>query len=514
MRTTTFVVVISLLNAALYHWPLAAFAIANLDGLSRHSLLTLSSLAVAVFIFTATLLFVLALLSDRLLKPAGMLMSLGNSIALYFIATYQVVLDRTMMGNVFNTRLVEAGGYLHPKLLLFVCLFGILPGWLLTRIRIKRLGRWRLALHGLITLGAGLGWIYLASSSWLWFDDHAKKLGGMVMPWSYVVNTARYQAAQMRASRKQLLLPPATFVTEDKTLVVLVIGETARAQNFSLYGYHRNTNPLLAAAGAIALKPSLACATYTTASLRCILSPFALRSEFAQPVEPLPSYLHRHGVDVAWRSNNWGEPPIQASSYQLARDLREQCNGDDCAYDNVLLTGLHERIVTSTQSRIFVVLHQRGSHGPAYSTEYPPRFQVFSPVCESVDLEQCTQSTLINAYDNTIVYNDYFLSEVIKQLASLTDTSAVLIYISDHGESLGEYGIYLHGTPFSIAPDVQKEVPFIVWISPAFLQRNGLSASQISGRGPYSQRNVFHSVMGAFDMRSAAYEPQFDIFRK
>ena len=267
-----FVAATALGNAALYHLPLFTFACANLDCRSSNGALTLVTLFAAIFVVTAAALFLLLALGPRLVKTVCMAIALGNSIALYFVVTYQVVLDKSMMGNVSNTNLTEAGAFLHPKMLLYLFVLGALPCWLLSRVRIQSPGRLRPALFAVVTLLAGLIWMYLASSTWLWIDKNAKRIGGMAMPWSYVVNMTRYQTMRLSSSREQILLPAATITPNGKTVVILVIGESARAQDFSLYGYRRPTNPVLTAAGAIALKNSSACATYTTASLRCILS--------------------------------------------------------------------------------------------------------------------------------------------------------------------------------------------------------------------------------------------------
>lgn len=504
-----FVILVSLANVALYHAPLYRFTAARVDLFTFNGATTLLTLLVAVYVVTAVVLFCASLVSRRLLKATAMVMALGNSIAVYFMDTYQAVLDKTMMGNVFTTDRAEVVSYLHPKLLLYFLLLGVLPCVLLAKFRIRTSRPVRTALHALATLIAGVGWIYLASGTWLWIDKNAKQLGGMVMPWSYVANAVRYQSSQLDAP-EPIRLPPATFTASGPTVVVLAIGEAARAGNFALYGYDRPTNPRLTALGAVPLADTTSCATYTTAAVGCILSPMRSGSS---DYEPLPNYLYRSGVDVIWRANNWGEPPhLEVATYQRARELREGCEGPGCDHDEVLLNGLAERISTSDHERVFVVLHMRGSHGPAYYSEYPPRFEVFRPVCESVDLSECSRDALVNAYDNTILYTDYVLGLVIEMLRGMPDTPSALLYLSDHGESLGEYGLYLHGTPWTIAPDVQKIIPFLVWTSEAFRAREGISMDALARQAHHSQANVFHSVMGAFDMTSDVYDPTLDVF--
>ena len=511
-NATTFIALTAGLNALLYHLPLFSFAAGNLDLSSFGGVLTLATLVVALFSVTALLLTLLCLISHRLLKPFCMLMAMGNAVAAYFVVTYHVVLDATTMGNVRNTNFAEAFEYLHPTLIVYLLILGVLPCWLLTRVRMRQTPRLHLAAMAFAGVLITVSWGYLAASTWLWIDQNAKRLGGMVMPWSYVINMARYEVPRLMAPDVQATLPPATFSSNEKTVVILVIGEAARAKNFELYGYNRPTNPLLSRAGVVALKNASACATYTTASVRCMLSHVDSASAFSKPYEPLPSYLQRNGVDVIWRSRNWGEPPIKVQTYQKASDLLADCAGTRCKYDEVLLSGLEQRIKTSSSRKVFVVLHQSGSHGPAYYTKYPSEFEYFKPVCKSVELSKCTREELVNAYDNTILYEDYFLFQAIGVLKKLQDTATLLIYASDHGQSLGEYGLYLHGTPYSIAPDVQKDIPFIVWMSDEFIRQKTVQAGRLELQSIHSQRDIFHTVMGAFSMHSDAYRGEYDIF--
>jgi lipid A ethanolaminephosphotransferase len=509
---TTFIAVTAVLNALLYHLPLLSFAAGNLDLSSFTGDLTLATLLVTVLSETVLVFTLLALISDRLLKPFFMLIALGNAVAVYFVVTYHVVLDETMMGNVLNTDFAESSEYLHPTLIVYVLALGVLPSWLLARVRIRQTPRSHLAALALTCLLTTVIWGLLASRTWPWFDANSKRVGGMIMPGSYVINTGRYLVPRLMASDVQSPLPPATFSSTEKTVVILVIGEAARAKNFQLYDYNRPTNPLLSKASVVALKNATACATYTTAAVRCILSNVDAGSPFSKRYEPLPSYLQRNGVDVIWRTRNWGEPPIKVQTYQKASDLSADCAGARCAYDEVLLSGLEQRIKASSNRRVFVVLHQSGSHGPAYHTKYPSEFEYFKPVCKSVQLGKCTHDELVNAYDNTILYEDYFLFRVIDVLKQLRDTAALLIYVSDHGESLGEYGMYLHGMPYAIAPDVQKDIPFVIWMSDEFIRRKAVQIGRLESQRIHSQRDIFHTVMGAFSMHSDAYMGEYDIF--
>ena len=506
------IVAISLLNAAIYQVPLFAFSVSKLVPFGKGGLLTLTTLFVVVSFVTALGLTCAALASQHLVKPVCMLAAMLNAAALYFIQSYRVLLDKTMMGNVLNTDLGEAATLWHPKLVLFLLILGVVPSLFLARVQIRPTSRLRLFAFAGLVFAMGLGWIYAASSTWLWIDKHARSIGGLILPWSYTINLARYQTSTWAASRQAELLPDASFASNEKTIVVLVIGESARRRNFSLYGYPRQTNPILSTSGVVPLANTQSCATYTTEALLCILSHDDPSLRLAGAVELLPNYLQRHGIEVIWRSNNWGEPPLKVGAYERADDLAHSCTGTSCFGDEVLLSGLEQRIRNSTARKVFVVLHQAGSHGPAYNTKVPPSFEHFKPVCDSVVLGRCSPQSLVNAYDNTILYTDRVIGRAIELLKKIEGVPTTLLYISDHGESLGEHGLYLHGTPMALAPDVQKEIPFLVWMSDGFAHRHSLDPSTLRNRVSHSQDQVFHSVMGSFHMRSSVYRPERDIY--
>ncbi len=220
--------------------------------------------------------------------------------------------------------------------------------------------------------------------------------------------------------------------------------------------------------------------------------------------EILPNYLYRNDVDVIWRTSNWGEPPVHIKEYETNDQLATNCKGEGCAYDEVLLTGLKERISSSKKDKIFVVLHTSTSHGPTYSKKYPAQFELFKPVCNSVELGNCSKEELINAYDNTVVYTDYILHNLIEDLKQLKEYNSAMLFVSDHGESLGENNLYMHGLPMSIAPKEQYEIPFIVWVSD--------HSKQLKPNKTLTQNHVFHSVLKFLDMKSPIYDENMDIF--
>ncbi|MFM2397595.1 MAG: hypothetical protein RLZZ144_845 [Pseudomonadota bacterium] len=514
LSETAFVIAFSALNSIFYQLPLYAFVLDELDIFSMPAIINVVTLFATVMTVTVVAFLLLALMSKKLVKPFAIVVSFGNAIALFFVQTYQVVLDKSMMGNVFNTNMAEATSYfgLSLSLLMHLVIYGILPIWLISRVTLSTSSRLKTVSILVLSITLGMAWIYTNSQSWLWIDKNASKLGGMIMPWSYVINAARYQSEKVMQTRTLELLPDAHFIASGKTVVVLVIGESARSANFSLYGYQNQTNPELEKLGVVALRDAHSCATYTTASIQCMLAHVDTSSKLIHNQEALPSYLQRSGVDVTWISNNWGEPPLKIGTYLKADEVRKECQGSHCQYDEVMLTGLKNRIDHSSGDKVFIVLHQSGSHGPDYYNHYTAEFEKFSPVCHSVNIRECTTEELIRAYDNTIVYTNHFLAEVIKILRSVSGASTLMIYASDHGESLGENGLYLHGTPYALAPDVQKDIPYLVWMSREFKNKKSLVGNAPFANAHHAHETIFHSVMGAFDLRSEIYNPNLDIF--
>jgi lipid A ethanolaminephosphotransferase len=343
--------------------------------------------------------------------------------------------------------------------------------------------------------------VFANASNWLWIDKNSKTLGGLAMPWSYTVNISLFYKHQQKKNEKEILLPNATIKDNTKSVVVLVIGESARSSNFSLYGYSKNTNPLLSKLPNLYHFAATSCATYTTAGVKCILD-YAHTDDL---YEILPNYLYRNNIEVFWRTTNWGEPPVHIKNYQNKDALMANCKGEACDYDEVLLSGLNEQIEASDKNKILVVLHTSTSHGPTYSKKYPPQFEVFKPVCNSVELGNCSQTELINAYDNTIVYTDYILAKLIENLKQLKEFKSTMIFVSDHGESLGEKNLYMHGLPLSMAPKEQYEIPFIVWVSD--------STMQMKPNETLSQNHVFHSVLKFLQIGSPIYDENMNIYK-
>lgn len=500
-KLSYFVLIICVLNLLFFHIPFFTFVTDNLDYQSASGIFFLITLFLLVIVANYWVFYMLFFLSPLIGRIVTSIFFVINAIAVYFIHTYSVIMDETMIGNVINTNVEESSSFFSFKLVLYLVILGIIPSWWICKTKVKKETTkvfFKLTGASLLVI---IGLVVANATQVLWIDKHSKVLGGLAMPWSYMVNIPRFYIHKYQENEKEIVLPDAQIVNKEKSIVVLVIGESGRRQNFSLYGYDKNTNPLLSKTDNLHHFNANSSATYTTATVKSILEHESTNKLY----EILPNYLNRNGVDVFWRTTNWGEPPVHVDSYQRAEDLMPNCKGDGCGYDEVLLTDLKEQILNSHKDKILVVLHTSTSHGPTYSTKYPAQFELFTPVCHSVELAKCSQEELINAYDNTIVYTDYLLHKIIEELKELKDYKSTMIYVSDHGESLGEKNLYMHGVPMSIAPKEQYEIPFIVWVSDP---SKGLKENDL-----LTQNHVFHSVMNFLGMKSPIYNEELNIFK-
>lgn len=501
LKLTHFVLLMSLLNFVFFHLPFFNFAFENVDYKSFNGIILIISLVVVMLVANAFTFYLIFFLSRFVGKFLLVLFFLINSVAVYFVNTYSVIIDESMIGNILNTNYEESSSFFSFKLVLYILLFGILPSIYIIKVKIikepvkKFLIQFSLSLLFIIVLA------FANASNWLWIDKNSKRLGGLAMPWSYTVNTSLFYIHQYKKNEKEILLPNAKIKDNVKSVVVLVIGESARSQNFSLYGYQKNTNPLLSKTKNVFHFNANSGATYTTAGVKCILE----HTNSDDLYEILPNYLYRNNVEVIWRTTNWGEPPVHIKQYQKRDVLQKDCKGEGCNYDEVLLNRLKEQILASTKNKILIVLHTSTSHGPTYSKKYPPQFETFKPVCNSVELGKCSQQELLNAYDNTIVYTDYILSKVIEDLQQLKEYKSTMIFVSDHGESLGEKNLYMHGVPLSFAPKEQYEIPFIVWVSD--------NSKQLKPNKVLSQNHVFHSVLNFLNIESPVYNEKMNIYK-
>ena len=499
----TFSSIVSLGTLLLYNVPFFRYVAQNTDEPTGGKLFLLASLVVIMLVLN----FMMTYLVMWLLRVVGRVLlavlAVINATALHFILTYGVIIDATTIENVFNTRYSEASGFFSWSLWLCILGLGVLPALYCL---------WQPVVYGkakklAVCCGSSLAVVLVVAlmhiGQTLWISQHDTELGGLLQPWSYLVNTCRVLSSQHDEQVEEIKLADGQITDHEKAVVVLVIGESARKANFQLYGYQRDTNPLLSKQEGLKVYQANACATYTTAGTKAILEPI----DSGDLYELLPNYAFRTGVDVSWRTYNWGEPPIHIDEYLTDVDLGKMYPDVNRDYDGILFAGLRERILSSKKDKVLIILHTSTSHGPKYADKCPEEFHVYQPV-----------DNLVNAYDNTIRYTDFLLDGLINTLRGLTDWHTAMIFISDHGESLGENNMFMHGLPMKLAPKEQYEIPFLVWTSDNFRRYKPTAQSQEAPAGELpallEQHYIFHSVLDLLSIQSPAYNEKFDIFLK
>ena len=497
--------VVSIGTLLLYNIPFFRYVAANTNEDAGGKMLLLASLLVIMlvlnFMMTYLVMFVLRAVGRALLA----VLSLINATAVYFIYTYNVIIDATTIENVFNTRYSEASGFFSWSLWLFILACGVVPALFcilqpVVRGKARRLG---IVCGGSLAVVLAVGALNIGQT--LWISQHDTELGGLLQPWSYLVNTGSVMSFSQDEQAEEIKLPDGKITDREKTVVVLVIGESARKANFQLYGYARDTNPLLSKRAGLKVYQATSCATYTTAGTKAILEP----QDSGDLYELLPNYAYRTGVDVSWRTSNWGEPPIHVPEYLTNEELGEQYPGENVYYDAILQKGLRQRIESSQKDKVLIVLHTSTSHGPKYANKYPKEFEVYRPVAQNVEEGEKNVGRLVNAYDNTIRYTDFLLDSLITTLGSMSEWHSAMIFISDHGESLGENKMFMHGLPMKLAPKVQYEIPFLVWVSEGF--RDYKPEQDLPA--VLEQHYIFHSVLNLLSIQSPAYNAAYDIFK-
>ena len=470
------------------------------------------------------------------LKPVITLFLLAAAGGAYFMLSYGVVIDRSMMVNVLLTDGREARELLSLRMLGALLALGVLPAALLWRARIAWAPPLRQLRQNAIVFAASCA--VLASAGGLFFQDLSATMRNHTQL-RYLVNPLNSFYALAIVGRQPVqrsgvaVLPlgedahlPALAAGAKPPLMVMVVGETARADHIGLNGYARDTTPRLGSEpGVASLRNVWSCGTNTAASVPCMFSNLGREAFENRPAntEGLADVLQRAGYAVLWLDNQAGGckgvcdrvPKVDYRALQAAAP--ELCQGDEC-FDEVMLRGLDERIARLPAERrargVVVFMHQMGSHGPAYYLRSPARFKRFTPECTTNALQQCAREQVVNAYDNTIAYTDHFLASTIDWLKTReAQWAPALVYVSDHGESLGENNLYLHGLPYRFAPDVQKHVPWISWFSPQFERQSGVSTACLKAKADerLSHDDYFHSALGLLNVQTRVYEAARDI---
>lgn len=489
--------------------------------------------SVALLAFLAINLFLTPFAFRPIVKPALIVVLSLAALAAYFIDTYGIYIDKVMIRNVFETDPGEAAELLTVKLLLYILAMAVLPGLIVWRIPVAQIGFTRELLHKLGVLAftvAGVGAIaagfYQDQASFL--RNH-REMRHLLVPFNYLSGIGSYVMEISRPKRPYEAIgadarpgPRWAGAGDGKPVVlVLVVGETARAANASLGGYARPTMPELAKVqNLIYFSDVSSCGTSTAISVPCMFSDLG-RTEFAAghaaARDSLLDVLQRAGFEVVWYGNNSGCKGVCDKIGERRPDSEPDpalCRKGLPCFDEILLRDLERELQKPTQRKV-VVLHLIGSHGPGYHLRYPAAFERYTPACKQVDFSKCSVAEIVNAYDNTMLYTDHVLARTIDLLDErAASLHGALWYVSDHGESLGENGVFLHALPYAIAPDLQTHVPMVFWQGQGFERRLGVDSGCVAANRhrPISHDYWFHSVLGLLDVVTAARRAELDVF--
>lgn len=478
-----------------------------------------------IFLLCINILLLSTVCFKRTIKPILITLLLISSLAAYFMDTYNVVIDELMIDNIIKTDTSEALDLFSFKQVLYLLLLGVLPSILIYKVKIVESSFKKAILSNVILfftalLMAILIVVSLSNYYASFFREH-KTLRYYANPSYYIYSVSKYinnlvsyAPQELKSIALDAQIPPSD---KRRKLIIFVVGETARADHFSLNGYHKKTNPLLEKENVISFNNVASCGTSTAYSVPCMFSVYD-RSDFnttkGHYTENALDILKRAGVNVVWLDNNSSSKGVaDRVEYHDFKSSRENPVCDVECRDEGMLENLQNYIDSHPSGDIFIVMHQMGNHGPAYYKRYPKTFEKFTPTCQTNQLEQCSQDEINNTYDNALLYTDYFLSKTIKLLKNNDSKfESALYYVSDHGESLGENNIYLHGLPYMIAPKEQTHVPMIMWFS------NNIDKSEVDfeklrnkKQQILSHDNIFHTILGLMEVQTDVYNKRMDI---
>ncbi len=483
-------------------------------------------------VFVALFVLIFNLLSwpftNRWLFPLLIVISSSMSYAMF---NYGVLFDQSMFQNIVETNVGEASSYLNSYSILWTTLLGFVPAAYIAINGFEKTPIKKLLIHKAIYLiisalitAAVLGLYYKNFSS---VGRNNQGLEAQIIPTDQIYNGVKFvnkhyftKPLPYRAigsDAKQLT--PAS-ASDKPTLFVFLLGETARANNFERQGYDRLTNQYTDQDNVTYFKKVSSCGTATALSVPCMFSQLSKNKyseDVAKSQDNAIDILKHAGIDMRWLDNDGGDKGV-AHNIPYAAITKDSdianCNGSFC-YDSELLKDFSKQVNASKDNRV-LFYHLSGSHGPTYYMRYPQDHRFFTPDCPRSDIENCNQQELINTYDNTILYTDFIIHSFIQKLKNVEKTyNVALLYISDHGESLGENGLYLHGTPYGLAPDYQTHVPMMFWSSAEFNQEKSLDRGCLQKHAEntnYSQDNIYSSLIGIMDVRTHTYKKELDIF--
>ena len=489
------------------------------------NLFFLGSLFLFLFTFLAALLLLVCFRKST--KPILILLLLTSSVVSYSTNNYGIVFDHNMITNTFETDSSEFLDLVNYKSILYFLILGLLPSFLILKVDLKRLSlkvQFIQRLKYFVVLIVIFVVVVLTfSKHYTSFARENRDLRLYITPTYYLYSMGKFVDSKIATSTKPFveigLDAKINKRSAQRRLVVLVVGETARSDHMSINGYELKTNPYLEQEEIISFKEMVSCGTDTAWSVPCMFS-LLDRDNYnhasGKNMSNSLDLISRAGASVLWLDNNSDSKGVaERVPYEDYRSskLNSICN-PECR-DEGMLIDIQNYIDEQNNNDILIVLHTMGSHGPAYFKRYPPEFEVFMPSCKTSQLNECTDEEITNAYDNTILYTDYFLSKVIAILkANSVNSDTAMLYISDHGESLGENGLYLHGMPYFMAPDEQIKIPAFMWFDESISRIFDIESIKEKAQLSQSHDSLFHTLLGLMDVETELYKKDLDLTAK
>lgn len=486
-------------------------------------------LTVPLFVFCVLFAFFQIIAIPFLHKIIIPLLLIISAAISYNSFYYQVYFNTDMLENVLQTTNAEASKLLTTNYILWVLCLGIIPAviYILAKVNYKPWYK---------EIAVRILWILLSLSTIgiiakFYYQDYAsfirnhKQISHIIVPSNFIasgINKIKRVREQNRPYQ-QIGLDAKRFSknTDKKNIFILVVGETTRAANWGLNGYQRQTTPQLAALGesVINYRNVTSCGTATAVSVPCMFSVMNrdnYNGSIAAKQDNVLDIISRTGINIVWLDNDSGCKGVCTRITNKIMDTKtaKYCKDGECL-DDILLDNIDEYIHSDSPQDLLLVLHTMGSHGPTYYQRYSNAFKQFTPTCDTHEIAKCDNEQLVNTYDNGILYIDHLLTQLINKLKNSPEYHSALYYLSDHGESLGEKGMYLHGAPYAIAPNEQKEVPQILWLSPSMEASKNIDTLCLRNHAEnqqYSHDNLFHSLLGFFDIQTEVYKKELDIF--
>lgn len=472
----------------------------NIDKLARwfHLKNGLDYSAFSAYLLAGLCLFMVffVLLAHRkTIKPVAIALTIFSASATYFIAKYNVAIDRSMVMNTIHTDTTEVGQLLSAQMIPYAVFLIALPVLIIVSMDITFAAPKKYLFASLklmvTALCVALSLLYLNYNAIHRVGNISNKyIVYSLVPINVISSTISAASKSLKpylqSDKKQVEIS-ATVSSPENLVVVLAIGESSRRKNFSIYGYdRRDTNPALQKERGLHLLNGIA--------------------KRGSTLYALPQILEKEGIKLPAIVSKVGIPTVCYVNYTLYDNCAavgetkvSNCRHGGKCYDEDVIPLLEADLKTYVSGYRLVVLHLGGgSHGPVYGDRHPPEFQQFRPTCNDADVaNRCTMEEIYNSYDNTILYADYVLGEIVGRL-DRSGVPYVFMYLSDHGESLMEDGVMFHGMPPGVdLPAEQSQIPLIV--------KSSIPISVVR-RPQYYQPDVFDTVLDLFSIESTTFD--------